>query len=215
MVKRYLSIWLMAFLCLSLSAQVESDSIILHFRMNESRIDSSFADNRAQLDKLDGLLSVRTLTHRLDSLAITGSTSPDGNTSFNQKLAKDRAVALSNHIHSLFPKTKEVPTSIYSVSHEWKSMIAPLSQDSLLPNKDEVLEILCEESAYPYQKQLKLKRLQGGDVYRNMDSRHLVRYRNVFCNLYFSPVAVKVDTVQVIDNQEITPPPPYLASRSA
>jgi len=47
MVKRYLSIWLMAFLCLSLSAKVESDSIILYFRMNESRIDSSFADNRA------------------------------------------------------------------------------------------------------------------------------------------------------------------------
>ena len=213
MVKRYLSIWLMAFLCLSLSAQVESDSIILHFRMNESRIDSSFADNRAQLDKLDGLLSVRTLTHRLDSLTITGSTSPDGLLSFNQGLAKDRATALASYIHTIFPETREVPISIRSLSHDWKSMITPLYQDSLLLNKDEVLEILHEESAYPYQKQQKLKRLQGGDVYRNMDSRHLARYRNVFCNLYFSQTGISVDAVQIVDSQEITPP--YLANRSA
>lgn len=204
----------MAFLCLSLSAQVESDSIILHFRMNESRIDSSFADNRAQLDKLNGLLSVWTLTHRLDSLAITGSTSPDGLLSFNRGLAKDRASVLASHIHSVYPETGEVPVSIHSVSYDWKNMITALSQDSLLPNKDKVLEILHEESAPPYQKQLKLKGLQGGDVYQNMDSRHLAYYRNVICNLYFSPIGVTNEDVQVPDSQDSICYLPSLSSES-
>jgi len=166
------------------------------------------------LDKLNGLLSVRSLTHRLDSLSITGSTSPDGLLSFNRGLAKDRATALASHIHTIYPETKEVPISIRSLSHDWKGMIISLSKDNLLPNKDEVLRILRKESAHPYQKQLDLKRLQGGDVYRDMDSRHLAHYRNLFCHLYFSLIDIKEGATQVADSQEITSPsPPYLANR--
>ena len=206
MVNRILSLWLIALLCLPLYAQKEQDSIILHFRMNESHIDSSFTDNQIQLDKLHELLSLQSLTYRLDSLSITGSSSPDGKISFNQELAKSRTNALVNHIHSTYPGTKGVPVSIHSVSYLWKDLIPQLSQDTLLQNKNEILKILHNEHTLPFQKQLLLKRLQNGTIYQHIASRHFNNYRYVHCNLYLSPIEAGNTGLEYADNQQFTPP---------
>ena len=206
MINRILSLWLIALLCLPLYAQKERDSIILHFRMNESHIDSSFTDNQIQLNKLHELLSLQSLTYRLDSLSITGSSSPDGKISFNKELAKSRTNALVNHIHSTYPETNEIPVSIHSVSYQWKDLIPQLSQDTLLQNKDEILKILHNEHTLSFQKQLLLKRIQNGTVYHHIASQHLYNYRYVHCNLYLSPIKEETVECYYSNNQQFTPP---------
>ena len=203
MLIRLLFIWISVISCLSLRAQTERDSIIILFRLNESRIDPSFANNQSQLDKLHKLL-FSSSPHTIDSLNIIGSTSPDGLPTFNQKLASKRANTLSDYIRSTYPKFNETSISIRHISYTWDKTIPYLQEDSLLPAKEKVLKIIHEEKSLPFKKQQDLKKLQDGLAYQHIASHHLTRYRYAYCLLYLS--MTKEDREQQIaEKQQFTP----------
>lgn len=201
---RLLVIWLSVIFCQSLRAQAEHDSIIVHFRLNESRIDSSYANNQLQLNKLHTLLSSES-THKIDSLTITGSTSPDGLPGFNQELASKRAKALSDYIRTTYPGRDEIPITTYHIVYTWDETVPHLQKDSLLPAKGKVLNIIHKGKTPAFQKQQDLKKLQNGLAYQYIASQHLMQYRYAYCNLYLSKVK-KDSVMQIIENQRFTPP---------
>lgn len=129
----------------------------VQFRVNRTEIDSTFADNSAELSTITGKLdSIRNnLGMDIHRIELVGYASPEGSYSNNDRLAYGRTAAMKSFLQT----EALLADSIISVNHvaeDWQGLRRAI-QESDLSDRDELLEIIDSRRA-PDTKESLLKR---------------------------------------------------------
>lgn len=172
-----LSLVLSAALFLNGHAQTDEKPLMLHFRVGQSTVDSSYQNNSSALRHLDGLLTDSLLCQRIDSLHIYTFASPDGSRTSNEQLARQRSSTVSNYLLGRYTQLNDQQVFPRPQGENWHELRRLIAVDNHLPNREKVLQIIDRTPQGERCKAL-LKRLDGGAPYRYMVQYILPQLRN-------------------------------------
>lgn len=162
----------------------ERREFILHFRFDRSLVDSGYRDNRHVLGALCGLFTDSADVARIDSVRIRAYSSPEGNSVYNARLARKRARALKGYLVWKYSRLNQRRIYTASQVEDWKSLSGIIENDSAVPCRDEVLQILALHKNGESVGTL-LKKLNGGVSYRYIARHILPELRNAsICTVY-------------------------------
>ena len=168
-------------------AQESRTEIYVDFRANRSAIDPLYSDNAARMQEIVSFLRNirRDSTINITEVSFCGAASPEGSDQLNRRLARGRLTSLEKFVR----KKVDIPDSIITRddSHiPWGYLKAQIEKSDL-QRKKEVIAILEEEArlvdyhhpnTHIDNRVVKLKRLDGGKVWRQINSRFFKRMRN-------------------------------------
>lgn len=131
----------------------------MHYRISLATLDTSLGGNPKQLGDLNAFLSglVGDTLRKVQSVTITGYSSPDGPVQLNEKLAAQRAQDFKAYVDSKFGLSKRYTVRGNSVAEDWK-MCRTLVAQSQIPDRTAVLQII-DGMQTPEQKELALEKL--------------------------------------------------------
>lgn len=172
----------------SISAQnVLSDSIEVMFRQSKSVLDPSLEDNRANLDRMVGILKERadsSEVYRLKNVYVIGSASPEGSVEINRSLSQKRAYHIFDYLGERVPLDRTLTEFVF-LGRDWKGLYRLVLEDNEIPYRSEVLEILApingRNTFMPLESDRllrKLKQLHKGQVYQYLYTRLFPKLRN-------------------------------------
>lgn len=170
-------------------------SIYVDFKVNSTIIDKEYRNNNTVLARVDSLFSKlnQDSTITIESVEFSGSASPEGNAATNKRLSLARMKAVEEFVrsHVSFPDEIITHNDRYI---DWGHLVELLEADGTLPMHNEVLKIV--NTTYPDAKDYRgakidgripeLKKLDGGNVWREMLKRYFVKMREgaVIMNTY-------------------------------
>lgn len=131
--------------CLSLRPEQLTDSVRVHFKVNQTVIDSLLMDNdeamRGFADRLQTLRDNDTVNVTVSSILITGAASPEGSIALNEHLSRERAAAITRWLQEylVFPDT--LPEFVFK-GRDWQGLLARVAADPDVPYKNEVTALL-------------------------------------------------------------------------
>lgn len=131
----------------------------MHYRISLATLDTSLGGNPKQLGDLNAFLSglVGDTLRKVQSVTITGYSSPDGPVQLNEKLAAQRAQDFKAYADSKYGLSKRYTVRVNSVAEDW-TMCRALVAQSQIPDRTAVLQII-DGAQTPEQKELALEKL--------------------------------------------------------
>lgn len=195
--------------------------VMMHFRVGRSLLEKDFMGNARSLEIINRTFSDESLVEKMDYVTITSASSPEGNTTSNEELAKKRALAVKSYIMWKHPSIDRSKIYTYSVGEDWSGLRKMVEDDKYVPSREEVLEVLHKPISNDQRKSM-LKNIQGGKAYDYIAKNMLPYLRGAAaCMIYFkgegeeqsdtvavTPVVieevVKVDTVVIEKVTEVT-----------
>ena len=170
-----------------LAQEKKHTEICIDFRVNKTVIDTTYMDNAASLQEMKSFLQtvLKDTAVNIVEVSLCAAASPEGSDQLNRRLAQGRLATLEK----LVRKQMYLPDSIITRNDSyipWNYMRSQV-EHSDLPQKDKVLSILDEESRlvnyyYPNthvdSRLAKLKLLNDGYVWRQMEKRFFAQMRN-------------------------------------
>lgn len=166
---------------------VSGKPMVLYFRFDKAVVDNDYMDNDRTLRHLGEILSDRSLTGRIDSINILSFASPDGDRKYNERLAKERSIALKGYMVWKYPHLDQYRIHPRPKGENWKELRRLIADDKNLPNREEVLQIIDRNSNSDRCKAL-LRKLGGGSSYRYIQGRLLRYLRNAaVCMVWVRP----------------------------
>lgn len=131
----------------------------MHYRISLATLDTSLGGNPKQLGDLNAFLSglVGDTLRKVQSVTITGYSSPDGPVQLNEKLAAQRAQDFMAYANGKYGLSKRYTVRVNSVAEDWK-MCRTLVAQSQIPDRTAVLQII-DGMQTPEQKELALEKL--------------------------------------------------------
>lgn len=136
---------------------------------------------------------------------VGGSASPDGPLDVNIELARERGRALRNYIidNTAMPRSM---VKVENLGEDWFTITNAIkASDSRY--RDAVLEVIDSESDAD-RRELKLKRLLGGEPWKWLKQEILPRFRNARMVIVCSAEDIKVDPIEKIEPQPQPEPQP-------
>lgn len=209
-------------------SQENRSEIFVDFRVNSTQIDPAYGNNAERLQEittvLQGILNDTTVD--VLQLSFCGTASPEGSYQLNKRLAQGRLEALENMVRSKVA----VPDSIITRNSEYIpwNYLATMVEESDISHKAEILGILKGESEivdyhsgqHIDSRILKLKELDNGKVWQEMNRRFFSRMRNAcvvfvtFKHVPQPPVVIPEPVIEEveapIDTVEIIEPAPVI-----
>ena len=186
--------FLLLFYCGIVSAQENCDTVRIHFRQGDARLDLSFGDNRAALEGIVQRLWEKRgdPALRLERLVYVGGASPEGSVAINRRLSEERARALFGYL-ARYVSLPDSMTASEFVGRDWEGLLRLAEQDERVPFRAEALALLqeiCREKGDDSLDPLgRLQRLRGGEPYHYM-------YRELFPALRRSQVEFRYRAVE-------------------
>lgn len=199
----------------SLYSQESRSEIFVDFRVNSTQIDSTYANNAERLQEITAVLQgiLNDTTVDVLQLSFCGTASPEGSYQLNKRLAQGRLEALEKMVRSKVA----VPDSIITRNSEYIpwNYLASMVKESDISHKTEILAILNGESEivdyhsgqHIDSRILKLKELDNGRVWQEMNNRFFSRMRNacvVFVTFKHLPPPQVVIPEPVIEDVEVS-----------
>lgn len=126
----------------------EQVEVRVQYKLADDRIYPDYANNQAELDRLNQLLQpllTRGGLYTIDSGSITGYASPEGNARYNQSLSERRAKSVRDHIQALYPNANIRTFAIRGEGDDWAGLTKALETSSL-SNRKELQEIISQVS---------------------------------------------------------------------
>ncbi len=160
-----------------------------------------------ELDSLIALINKVKADERikLAYVWVGGSASPDGRLSVNLKLAQKRGDALSQYIKS-HTTISDSQIRMENLGEDWYTFVDAIElSDSRY--RDAVLEVIDSEPDAD-RRELKLKRLLGGEPWEWLKQEMLPRFRNARMVIVCSAEDIKVDPIVKIEPQPRPGPQP-------
>lgn len=171
--------------------------VMLHFRVGRSLLEKDFMGNIKSLEIINRTFSDTSLVEKMDYVTITSASSPEGNTTANEKLAKDRALAVKGYIMWKHPHLDRSKIYTYSVGEDWSGLRKMVEDDKYVPARDEVIEVLNKPISNDQRKAM-LKNIDGGKAYAYIAKNMLPYLRGAAaCMIYFKGDGQDADTVEV------------------
>lgn len=185
---------LMVFLLLALfpvvsSAQIDREvtrSVKVHFRRGAVTLDENYMDNKATLSEFAKEVKAyySDSTARFRQIRVVSSASPEGGKALNDRIAKQRAEAITQWISREI--AVDLDYAVESTSIDWELLKALIIEDEGVPYRDEVLELLetvpaivVENGKEVEVRYNELKALRNGTPYRWI-------YANIFPKLRYA-----------------------------
>lgn len=187
-------LFLLLFYCGIVSAQENCDTVRIHFRQGDARLDLSFGENSAALEGIVQRLWEKRgdPALRLERLVYVGGASPEGSVAINRRLSEERARALFGYL-ARYVSLPDSMTASEFVGRDWEGLLRLAEQDEGVPFRAEALALLqeiCREKGDDSLDPLgRLQRLRGGEPYRYM-------YRELFPALRRSQVEFRYRAVE-------------------
>lgn len=140
----------------------------LDFQVGSSVIYHTYRRNPEELAKIKDAIEevIENTDVELKGLFIEGYASPDGKYETNERLSRARTDALHEYIVKRMGHLPGQLIKVNSVAEDWEGLAA-LVRNSDIAKKEQVLEII-EGTMADDTKELKLKQLDKGVIYRNM-----------------------------------------------
>lgn len=162
----------------------QKTELVLHFRFDRSIVDYGYRDNRRILTAMHELFADSLCLSRIDSVCIQAFSSPEGNAAYNQRLALKRARAVKGYLVWKYPRLPQQRIRTSAQAESWEALKDIIQNDTLLPCRDEVLQIL-ELNTTETRKEALLKKLNAGTPYRYLRRQILPQVRNAsICTVY-------------------------------
>lgn len=178
------------------------EPLFLYFRFDKALVDESFADNSHTLSAFHDLFSDSVSSSYIDTVFITAYASPDGNTAYNNRLARLRAEAVKEYLTGRFPHLGSHCIYACSQGEDWGGLRRLVGEDMNVPDRAEVLEILDNVKDYSRSKTL-LKRLNCGYAYRYISRNMLHKLRNAaVCTLRIKSIR-EVTVAEKVKDKEM------------
>ena len=155
----------------------ERKALVLHFRFDRSLVDSGYRDNRHAIQALHELLADSCRTARIDSISIRAYSSPDGNRTYNQRLANRRAKAVKGYLVWKYPHIDQYRIQTSASVENWDGLLTFIENAPDMPCKEQVMKILSS-NARNEAKEARLKAVGGGAAYRYIQKHILPELRN-------------------------------------
>ncbi len=169
-------------------SQEKHYEIAVDFRVNSSVIDPAFSNNRARLQEIEDVMQELSADTTINIIRISfcGAASPEGSIELNKRLANNRMLALEKIIRSRV----SIPDSLvrYDNSYIPWNTLTSLVESSDISYRSEVLDILSlphKNDVYgrgisDAERIAKLRALDGGRVWQDLNRRYFSRMRNAF-----------------------------------
>ena len=162
----------------SIKKRCKQGSAYLKFEVGKSVINTSIADNAAELAiihaTLDELTSDKNVS--IQDISIIGFASIEGTANFNKRLSEQRAKSLQTYIQQKY----SIPYSLFNVSwvgEDWDGLVT-LIESGNMDKKQEVLAIINDTKILDGREK-KLMQLDGGKPYRFMLNTYFPMLRRV------------------------------------
>jgi hypothetical protein len=192
-------------------AQESHKEIRVDFRVNKTVIDTLFSDNATRVHEIvDYLNSIRQdSTITVLEVSFCGAASPEGSYQINRKLARARLESLEALVRSQV----EIPDSVITRNDSyipWEYLIDEIKA-SEMAYKDEILNILTEDAHlvdyyHPNtqidERVMKLKKLDGGKVWQELNHRYFKQMRNASAVFFIYKRVQPIDPDPVVVDPE-------------
>ena len=194
-----------------LAQEKKHTEICIDFRVNKTVIDTAYMDNASNLREMKSFLQtvLNDSTVKIVEVSLCAAASPEGNDQLNRRLAQGRLATLEKLVRN----EMYLPDSIITRNDSyipWSYMRTQV-EHSDISQKEKVLSILDEESRlvnyyYPNthvdSRLAKLKLLNDGYVWRQMEKRFFAQMRNA-CIVFVTekkiqpvaPIEKKTETI--------------------
>ena len=171
------------------SADTEQKTeLVLHFRFDRSLVDYGYRDNHRVLAAMHEIFADSLCVSRIDSVCIQAFSSPEGNITYNQRLALQRAQAVKGYLVWKYPGLNQYRIRTSAQAESWDALRDVALNDTLLPCRDEILQILALNTSES-RKETLLKKLNVGIPYRHINQWILPALRNAsICTVYMRPL---------------------------
>ena len=171
------------------SADTEQKTeLVLHFRFDRSLVDYGYRDNHRVLAAMHEIFADSLCVSRIDSVCIQAFSSPEGNITYNQRLALQRAQAVKGYLVWKYPGLNQYRIRTSAQAESWDALRDVALNDTLLPCRDEILQILALNTSES-RKEALLKKLNVGIPYRHINQWILPALRNAsICTVYMRPL---------------------------
>lgn len=151
-------------------AQIETDSVRIHFRVSKTEYDPNYKGNKNTLDSIFKKISSDSLsgpTHRLMHVRVYGAASPEGSVGFNRYLSEKRADAIFNEFRKK-GLLEDSTASFFYLGRDWNGLKREVEQDTAVPYRTDVLNVLSNivSSNPPSHPLSNLKELHEGIPYK-------------------------------------------------
>ena len=197
----------------------------VYFKLNSDKVEKGYMNNGNALSNLDSLLN-KVKTEYIDSMLIRGFASPDGSPNYNKKLSARRAQNYKNYILSTFPSLDDKNIIIEGMGENWEELRFFVKNDTEIPHRDKLIEILNDEEISDFKRQKMIEQLDNSCVYKDYllpkyynnlrSGASLFVYLNpgMLMQLNFEPVEVKLEEPQAPQPVEEVIPEPEIISKS-
>lgn len=201
-------------------AQIEMDSIRVHFRVSKTEIDPEYKGNGNTLDSIFSKLtsdSISGPTHKLKHVRVTGAASPEGSIEFNRYLSEKRAESIFNEFNRR-GLLNDTTASFSFLGRDWNGLKREVELDQNVPYRDEVLALLSsilasDSHIHPL---AELKGLHGGEPYRYLlinifpklrESSVVAEYERLFPKIILPEMSVSYPPLSSKITAKILPMP--------
>ena len=167
------------------SADTEQKTeLVLHFRFDRSMVDYGYRDNNRILAAMHKIFADSLCVSRIDSVCIQAFSSPEGDADYNRRLALRRAQAVKGYLVWKYPGLNQYRIRTSAQAESWDALRDVALNDTLLPCRDEILQILKLNTGEK-RKEALLKKLNTGIPYRHISQWILPELRNAsICTVY-------------------------------
>ena len=147
------------------------DELEIIFKVSKTDLDASVFNNEVTFGKiLDAVDKIhQNPQYKVTKLHVAGYASPEGTPSFNSWLGINRAKALVKYIIEKRPEygLTEENFEIHNGEENWAGLKRVLSE-SQMQNKDEVINLIGDESLSGEVRKRAIKSMKGGSVWNEM-----------------------------------------------
>ena len=182
----------------SIKKRYKQGSAYLKFEVGKSVINTSIADNAAELAIIHATLEELTSDKNvsIQDISIIGFASIEGTANFNKRLSEQRAKSLQTYIQQKY----SLPYYLFNVSwvgEDWDGLVT-LIESGNMDKKQEVLAIINDTEILDGREK-KLMQLDGGQPYRFMLNTYfpLLRRVNYVINYTLPPFSLE-ESKQII-----------------
>lgn len=149
----------------------QSLSVRITFEVAKAEVLPNFANNRAELTRVDReirpLLTDHDSTYTVREASIYGYASPEGGYEYNQNLSEARAYGFRNYLERIYGMSRIPTFEVQGRGEDWEGLRKHIVESSL-PERDEILRIIDRESLSYDARDQQLKRLRGGRTYKTL-----------------------------------------------
>lgn len=180
------------------------DSIVLHFRFNNISIDRDYMNNHSSIKKLDDIL----INYNIDSISITSGSSLEGAFEYNILLSEHRADVVKDYIISRYPNANKYKITTYSKGEDWDGLYYMLYKAPSFLHKQDILNIIRDDSIKSINKKELIKALDSGCTWRIITNKYFRYLREAKCIIFITDKAqddsdIPTNTLELISQDTI------------